>query len=133
MALRDKLHERVQPYLQPGDQVEEVFLAQGGVSPWLNNGLFGAIGALLLVPFTTRRVVVVTDQAIVVVEASKVTGTTLTKRGVIARLPRQTVIGPARGVWAKFRLGDEKLYAHKRFHQDIRRANERAGAASGMA
>jgi hypothetical protein len=50
MALRDKLHERVQPHLQPGEQVEEVFPAQGGVSPWLNNGMFGALGALLLVP-----------------------------------------------------------------------------------
>ena len=52
---------------------------------------------------------------------------------MIARLPRQTVIGPARGLWAKLRLGDEKLYAHRRYHQDIRRANERAGAASGSA
>jgi hypothetical protein len=133
VALRDKLHERVQPYLQPGEQVEEVFLAQGGVSPWLNNGMFGALGALFLVPFTTRRIVVVTNQAIVVLEATKVTGTIPVGVGVIARLSRQTVIGPARGLWAKFRLGDEKLYAHRRFHHDIRRANDRVGAASGTA
>ena len=50
---------------------------------------------------------------------------------MVARLSRQTVVGPPRGLWAKFRLGDEKLYVHKRFHGDIALANERAAAASG--
>jgi hypothetical protein len=133
MALRDKLHERVQPYLRPGEQVEEVFPAQGGISPWLTLTPLGALGAVFLLPFITRRIVVVTTQAIVVLEASKVTFTAPKGVGVIARLPRQTVIGPARSLWAKCRLGDEKLYVHRRYHQDIRRANERAGAASGAA
>jgi hypothetical protein len=127
MALRDKLRERVQPYLQPGEQVEQVFLAQGGMTPWLANGAFGLLGAMT----ATRRIVVVTSQAILVVEASKLTGTTPTKRGVIARLPRQTVIGPPRGLWAKVRIADDNLYVHKRFHRDIEQANERAGTAFG--
>jgi hypothetical protein len=127
MALRDKLRERVQPYLQPGEQVEQVFLAQGGITPWLASGALGLVGAMA----ASRRVIVVTNQAILVVDASKLTGTTPTRRGVIARLPRQAVIGPPRGVWAKVRIGDEKLYVHKRFHRDISQANERAGTASG--
>ncbi len=125
MALRDKLRKRVRPHLQPGEQVEQVFLAQGGITPWLANGPLGVLGTLA----ATRRIIVVTNQAILVVGASKLTGTTPTKRGVIARLPRQTVIGPPKGMWAKVRIGDEKLYVHRRFHGDIKRANERAGAA----
>jgi hypothetical protein len=125
MALRDKLRKRARPYLQPGEQVEQVFLAQGRITPWLANGPLGLLGSLV----ATRRIIVVTNQTILVVEASKLTGTTSTKRGVIARLPRQTLIGPPKGMWAKVRIGDEKLYVHKRFHADIRQANERVGAA----
>ena len=35
MALRDKLVERVQPFLEPGEQVQAVFLAQTGPNPFL--------------------------------------------------------------------------------------------------
>ena len=127
MALRDKLRERVQAYLQPGEQVEQVFLAQGGITPWLASGALGLVGAMA----ASRRIIVVTNQAILVVEASRLTGTTPTKRGVIARLPRQTAIGPPKGVWAKVRIGDSNLYVHKRFHRDITQANERVGTAFG--
>ena len=46
MALRDKLRSRSQPFLQPGETVQEVFPVQAG-NPWMV-GLGGGILMLLL-------------------------------------------------------------------------------------
>jgi hypothetical protein len=116
MALRDKLNDRVIPLLEPGEQVQQVFLAQAGASPWLANGL-GLLGRAL---FAKPRMVAVTDRAVVVLHAN-FNGTSPTS--VLARLPRSTRIGPAKGVWAPVQLSAEKLYVHKRFHKDIEAAD----------
>jgi hypothetical protein len=116
MALRDKLATRVTPMLEPGEELQQVFLAQGGVSPWIGNS-FGLIGLAMLVK---RRIIAVTDRAIVVLEAN-FNGTSPTK--VLARVPRGTRIGDVKGVWAKVALADQKLYVHKRFHSDVRAAD----------
>jgi hypothetical protein len=116
MALRDKLANRVTPMLEPGEQLQQVFLAQGGASPWIGNS-FGLIGLALLVK---RRIVAVTDRGIVVFEAN-FNGTNPTK--VLTRLPRGTRIGDVSGIWAKVSLANEKLYVHKRFHSDVRAAD----------
>jgi hypothetical protein len=60
MGIREKLAERVQPML-PGEHLQQVFPAQAGLSPWLG-GSFGLLGATLV----KRRIVAVTDQAVVV-------------------------------------------------------------------
>ncbi|MFI6761832.1 hypothetical protein ACIBF5_22095 [Micromonospora sp. NPDC050417] len=78
----------------------------------------GILGALTL---AKRRIVAVTGDAVVVMEAGGVNGTTPTK--VLARLPRHTRLGPVRGVWAKTRIGEEKLYVHLRFHKQVRAAD----------
>lgn len=116
MALRDKLAARVTPMLEPGEQLQQVFLAQGGVSPWIGNS-FGLIGLAAMVK---RRIVAVTDRGIVVLEAN-FNGTSPTK--ILARVPRGSRIGEVKGIWAKVALGDEKLYVHKRFHSDVRAAD----------
>jgi hypothetical protein len=121
MALRDKLRDRVQPLLEPGEQVQEVFLAQTGPSPWL------AILTYLIFFAVKRRIVVATDRAIVIVKAGALSGTSA--KEVIGRLPRATRIGPLSGIWAKAQLGTEKVYIHKRFHGDVARADAAAGAA----
>ena len=33
-SLREKLAERAGPYLQPGEQIQQVYMAQGGPSPY---------------------------------------------------------------------------------------------------
>jgi hypothetical protein len=38
-------------------------------------------------------------------------------------LPRQTLIGPAHGLWYRVDSLGERLYINKRFHKDIRAAD----------
>lgn len=115
MALRDKLHERSQPYLQPGEQIEKIFQAQSGPSPYF-------ILLTYLTFFWTRYyIVAVTDQSIVLLRTGMFF-TTKPKPGsdTVTRLPRETQIGPLEGLWASTRnLGSAKLWIHKRFHADV--------------
>lgn len=117
MALRDKLRERVQPLLDEGESVEQVFLTQTGPTPWLQ----GFMGGILLLFFVKRRIIVVTNRRIVVVEAGKVMGTTAKK--VLAEVPRATTIGPISGLWSKINLAGENMWVHRRFKKDIDEAN----------
>ena len=57
MALRDKLAARVQPLLEPGEQVQAVFVTQTGPSPYW-------VLLTTLIFFTVkRRIIVATDRA----------------------------------------------------------------------
>lgn len=118
MALRDKLRDRVQPLLEPGEQIQEVFIAQTGPTPWL-----GALTAFLWFA-VKRRIVVATDRAIVVFSASWWTGTH--PKELVARLPRSTRLGPVSGLWGSSTVGGEKLHIHKRFHGDVASADAKA-------
>lgn len=116
MALREKLTERVRPYLRLDDQVQHVFPAQAGLSPWMY-GLGGAFVALLAKP----RIVVVTDQRIVLLRAGKLTGTQ--PKGVEAEAPRDG-LGPMQGrLWGKLEAAGEKVWVHSRFHKDVEAAS----------
>jgi len=121
MALRDKLRDRVQPLLEPGEQIQEVFLAQAGPSPWL------AILTYLIFFAMKRFIIVATDRNIVVIKSSVWTGTSA--KEVLGRLPRSTRIGPLSGIWAKTQIGPDKMYVHKRFHGDVARADAAAAAS----
>ena len=119
MALREKLAERVQPLLEPGEQIRHVFMAQGGISPW--------VGGLLSILGTQHYVVAVTDRAIVLINSGKVATTKL--GDVDSRLPLHQ-IGPVKGIWAKTNTLGKKLYIHRRFHKDVEAADaEVAGQA----
>ena len=63
MALRDKLRDRTQPLLEPGEQIQEVLLAQTGPSPYL------AIITYLVFFAVKRRIIVATDRAVVIMRA----------------------------------------------------------------
>ena len=115
MALRDKLRQRAQARLEAGEEIEEVFLAQEGKA-WM----LGLGGGLLLLLFAKPLVVVVTDRAIVVFRQSKLTAT---PKELLGRLPRNTRIGPVRGLWAKVQLNGKLIYIHRRFHGDVRNAD----------
>jgi hypothetical protein len=120
MALRDKLAERVRPMLEPGEQVQEVFITQTGPSP------YWAVLTYLIFFAVKRRIIVVTDRAIVIVRAGTFMGTTA--KEVIGRLPRATRLGPVSGLWAKITINGERNWVHKRFHGDINRADSAVGA-----
>lgn len=140
MALRDKLVERAQPYLEPGEQVRHVFMGQTGPSPYITLalvlvlvfssnvlsglglaavglGVLALVGLVAIVASGDAHVFAVTDRAIVVLSApmwrpSKVTG-------IEARLPRSTRIGPVSGLWGSTDALGKKLWIHKRFHADV--------------
>ena len=122
MALRDKLADRVRPMLEPGEQIQEVFVTQTGPSP------YWALLTYLIFFTVKRRIIVVTDRAIVVVRAGSFMGTTA--KEVLARLPRATRIGPLSGLWAKAEINGEKQWIHKRFHGDVTRADAAGGRSA---
>jgi hypothetical protein len=152
MAIRDTLLKMVEPVL-PGEWVQQVFVAQGGPQPWLLVGssllvialgagvgavIGGASGALLgmfvvaalaLVGlhrwFIKRRIIAVTNAAVVVVAAN---WSGVKPTGVVVRLPRQTVIDPPQGNRHPITLGGEKMWVSPRFRDEIAAAN--AGAAA---
>lgn len=119
MGLREKIAERTQPFLEPGEKLLVAFPAQAGMSPWM----MGVGGALLMLLFVKPRIVAVTDRGIVVLGASKLASGK--PKEVVARGP-YTFLGEPSGLWYKFPLA-EKTYVHRRFHKDLRRANELMG------
>ncbi|MEU6342628.1 hypothetical protein ABZ883_16995 [Streptomyces sp. NPDC046977] len=138
MRVLQKAEERSRGFLEPGESVRQVFVAQGGINPWATMWMFA--GAVMLgivarrlageapwlgLPWllialvvallaTTRRVVLVTDRAVVTLAMGR-WGTTRPNR-VVARLPLGTRIGPLSGTYAKVELGGERLWIHKKFH-----------------
>jgi hypothetical protein len=102
--------------LEPGEKIEQAFPAQAG-SPWM----MGLGGGLLMLLFAKPRDIVVTDRAIVVFRQSKMTAT---PQELLARLPRNTRLGPVKGTfWMKTVLNHERLWIHRRFHDDVRSAD----------
>lgn len=116
MALREKLAERARPHLEPGEQIQSIFLAQGGPSPYwilLSNWIviFGA----------KYRIVVVTDRAIVLLRAGRIASTKPKK--VELRWQRNVWLGQLSGLWGQVTL-DRRYWVHKRFHKDVAAADE---------
>ena len=117
MALRDKLRERAQPFLEPGETIQTVFMAQTGPTPWLA----GAVGALIYVFIAKYRVVVVTERAVVLLKAGAFRPSK--PKEVVSRLPRTTPIGPFDGkIWGKVTIDGERHWVHRRFKDDVERA-----------
>lgn len=115
MGVREKLVARVQPLL-PGETVQVAFPAQSGMTPYLGN-IFGLIGQAAV----RRRIIAVTDRSITVFDAD-FNGTR--PRTVVRRLPRDTKLGPAKGVWALINAGgDEKTWTHAKFRKDVAAAD----------
>lgn len=116
MGLRETLVARVQPLLEPGEQVQAVIPAQTGPSP----GWVLLLNQLLV--FVRRRLIVATDRAVVVVRAGVVLG--LSAKEVRARLPRTTPLGPLSGLWDAVHLDGERLWVLRPFHRDVERADQ---------
>ena len=113
MALRDKLADRARPYLEPGEQVRHVFMGQTGTSP------YWAFLTYWIMLFSGKYFVfAVTDRAVLVLNASKMVPSKV--KGIEARLPRTTQIGPlSGGIWGKTEGLGKTVWIHKRFHKDV--------------
>jgi hypothetical protein len=115
MAIRDKLAQRATPFLEPGEQVQSVFLAQSGPSPY-----WSLLSTWIVVIAAGYATVVVTDRAIVVLRNGRLLGSVA--KGLTARLPRQPMDNPS-GLWGQVQLGGTRYWVHKRFHKDVQAAN----------
>lgn len=121
MGLREILAERSQPLLEPGEQIEVVFLAQTA-SQWT---MFVPVMFFLK---NRNRIVAVTDRAVVVIASSRLLSSKPV--GVKARLPRSTPLGTPKGIWARLELDGERMYVHKRFHKDMAETGGPGGPAA---
>jgi hypothetical protein len=114
--IRDKLKANAEPLLQPGEELQAVFRAQT-VYPYL-----GPISALLiLVGSAVYRVVVVTDRRILMCRGDRVTMAPIHE--VLAEVPRQTMMGPAHGLWYRTDSLGDRLYINRSFHAEVAAAD----------
>jgi hypothetical protein len=115
MAIRDKMRANAAPVLRPGEVVQAVFGAQTLSQYYI------VISALILLIGNSYRVVVVTDQRILVCRSGRFTTTPVNE--VLRELPRNTRIGPARGIWWRCGTLGERMYVHKRYHKEVTAAD----------
>ena len=119
MALRDSMRDSAAQYLQPGEPVQAVIGAQTA-SQWLA----GLTGIFIFLSFNRYRILAVTPNRILVLDAGK---TSMKKaRGVVTELPRSTRLGPGTGMWHRIPAGSETLRVHRRFYKDIETADAAA-------
>jgi hypothetical protein len=111
MALRDKLARQAAPFLEPGEQIRSIFLAQSGPSPY-----WSLLSAWIVVFTAGYATVAVTDRAIVVLRNGRLSGRR--PKSLLSRLPLQPLGHPS-GLWGKVQLGDTRYWVHTRFHKDV--------------
>jgi hypothetical protein len=119
MALRDTLIKRVTPFLEPGEEVEVVFAAQSGPNPWWSV-VWGWLAMVVTGSFSYVTVVT-TDRANVVLRNVRMFR--FRPAAVLFRGPRESLGNPS-GIWGKISVGGERYWVHRRFHGDVRLAND---------
>ena len=123
--MRDNLRKRTQPLLEPAEQIQSIFPAQSGISPYF------FLLTWLLAFFSKFVVVAATDRRIVVAKASALRPTY--PKEILETHPRETRIGPlGGGIWSKFELGGTRYWVHRRFRKDAQ-AVDGAQAATAPA
>jgi Protein of unknown function (DUF2510) len=115
VSLRSKLADRARRYLEPGEQLQAIFMAQSGPSPYW--GLLTPIMSF----FSKFHQVVATDRAILVLDASM--WTPARPRQLRMRRPRDFYFGRLSGLWGSFVLDNRKYWVHRRFHKDVAAAD----------
>ena len=124
MALRDSMRESAAQYLRPGESIQAIFGAQTA-SQWLA----ALTGVFVFLGLNHYRIVVVTEQRILILDAGK---TSMKRaRGVVTELPRSTPLGLGAGIWHVIPAGQEKLRVHRRFFKDIQAAESAASVTGG--
>jgi hypothetical protein len=116
VALRDTMRTSAAQYLQPGEPIQAVIGAQTG-SPLLA----GLTGVFIFLSLNHYRILAVTPNRILVLDAGKVS--MAKARGVVTELPRSTRLGPATGLWHQIPAGSETLRVHRRFFKDVETAD----------
>ena len=125
MALREKLHDRMQPALEPGEQIQQVFMAQTGPNP---NWLFLSY---LFLFWSKYYVIAVTDRGIIRAQAGMwVPSKPKLEPGAVMRYAPQPFGDVGGFLYDDFQLGGETHYSHRRFWNDIKASNAIMQAAA---
>jgi hypothetical protein len=94
-----------------------VFVCQTGLNPWF------LMISYVMVLGMRYRIVCVTDDAIYVMRSGKIR---MVPKEVLVAMPRQTRLGPVRGIWARMDLDGRRHWVLRRFHRDVRAADATA-------
>ena len=121
MALRDKLAANMAGFLEPGEQIRHVFVAQRGNPAWslLSYWILLAKG---------YYAIAWTDRGIVVCRTS---GLSMAKvKGFHQRLSHQRLGDDTGKMFRKIQIGDENAWIHRRFWKDLDACNASLGPAA---
>jgi hypothetical protein len=121
MAVHDSMRAAAVPFLRPEETIQAVVPAQRRPSGGGALGAFGALGGIVVAMVTRYRIIVATDQRILVLDTGKMG--VKRARGVVVELPRSTKLGPASGIWQKIQLDGEQVRVHRKFFKDIAAAD----------
>jgi hypothetical protein len=116
VALRDKMRESAQPFLGPGEQVQQVIGAQTA-----SQYIAALAGVLFFLGLNRYRILAVTQHRILVLDAGVMS--MKTAKGVVSEVPRATRLGPGTGIWHVIPVNGEKLRVHRRFFKDLEAAD----------
>jgi hypothetical protein len=117
MALSNKMRSAADPYLRPGELVQALIGAQTH-----SNYLAMLTGFWMLLVLNRYRMIVATSHRVLVLDTGRLGFTKV--RAVVTELPRDTRLGPPRGVaWYRVRVGEETLRVHRRFFSQIEQAD----------
>jgi hypothetical protein len=123
VATVNELSERAMPLLPPGGLVRHAFICQ--TAP--NFAFFVVNWATgLTMPWITYRCVVITEDAIYVMNGPKLSGGAK-PTSIVGVLPRDTQLGPVSGRWGELTLLGERYWVKRRFQSEVTAADEEAG------
>ncbi|MGW1590225.1 hypothetical protein [Streptomyces sp. NPDC002386] len=120
---RPDLVQRAAPFLPAGSEIRQAFICQSAP----NFGFFVITYLTGLTMLTnTYRCVVVTKDAIYVLDSSKMSGGANPQR-LAGTMPRDTRLGPVTGRWGEVNILGRRHWVHTRFHDQIAAADREAG------
>lgn len=120
---RNDLVQRSEPFLPADTEIRQVFICQ--TAP---NFIFLLITYLtgLTMFWIKYRCVAVTQDAIYVLESSKLSGGAK-PQSLVGTMPRHTRLGPVSGRWSHVNLLGERHWVLKRYFNEIEAADSDAG------
>lgn len=123
MKPRNDLVTQSAPFLPADSEIRQVFICQ--TAPHFGFFLITYLTGITMF-WIKYRCVAVTQNAIYVLESSKLSGGAK-PHSLVGRMPRHTQLGPVSGRWGKVNLLGERHWVHRRFHDQIAAADSDAG------
>jgi hypothetical protein len=117
-----RIRKKIKPTLEPGESIQQVFLAQSGLNPkWL-------FPLALVMLFSNKYwVFAVTDRRILIFRASAWIPSAVKDLAVI--LPRSTRFGSVSGLWGALEIGGTRYWVHRDFQKYVSDADADTPAA----